>query len=328
MNRKNFVLMLAAASMLISACGGASASKDPQASLEAIRLPMGYIQNIQYAPYYVAAEKGYYAQAGYEVAFDYRFETDGVALVGSNELPFALVSGEQVLLARAQELPVVYVMTWFQDYPITLISKKGSGIESPADLAGRQIGLPGLWGASYIGLRAVLDQGGVAEEDVVLNSINFTQAAALAAGEEEVVVGYINNEPVQLRSQGVEVDLLPVADYVELAANGVLTNETMIQDHPERVRAFVQATLRGLADTIANPDEAYEISKKYVEGLADADEAVQKEVLALSIELWKADPLGFANPQAWANMQAVLMDMGLLTTELDINAAFTNQFVE
>jgi NitT/TauT family transport system substrate-binding protein len=61
--------------------------------LTKIRLPMGYIANIQYAPFYVAVEKGYFRDANIELEFDYKYETDGVALVGAGELPFAVVSG-------------------------------------------------------------------------------------------------------------------------------------------------------------------------------------------------------------------------------------------
>ena len=104
MLRKIVLLMLGVA-LVISGCAS-SGSTDEAGELTRIRLPMGYIPNIQYAPFYAAVEKGYFREAGIEIEFDYKFETDGVALVGAGELPFAVVSGEQVLLARAQGLRV------------------------------------------------------------------------------------------------------------------------------------------------------------------------------------------------------------------------------
>jgi NitT/TauT family transport system substrate-binding protein len=293
-----------------------------------ISLPLGYIPNVQFAPLYVSAEKGYFAEAGYEVTFDYRFETDGVALVGQGELPFAVASGEQVLLAREQGVPVVYVMAWFQDFPVGVVANSDSGIAAPQDLAGRKIGLPGLYGASYIGLRAFLSANGLKESDVVLDSIGFNQVEALSAGQDDAVVVYVTNEPIQLEAQGYEIEVFPVADYVHLAANGVVTNETMISDHPEQVRAFVQAFLRGLADTIADPEEAYQISMNYVENLAEADQDIQMEVLMQSIEFWQADLLGYSQQESWQNMQQVLLDMGLLVQQMPLDEAFTNQFVD
>ncbi len=293
-----------------------------------IRLPMGYIPNIQYAPYYVAVENGYYSDAGFEIEFDYSFETDGVSLVGANELPFAIVSGEQVLLARAQEIPIVYVMAWFQEYPITVISKTELGIGKIENLAGKTISIPGPFGASYIGLRALLAEAGILETDVVLESIGFTQVEAFAGGQSEIVVGYINNEPVQLRNQGYDIDLFSVSDYVQLAANGMITNETTILENPTMVKNFIEASLQGLAYAIDHPEEAYTISLKYVESLAEQDENVQKEILALSIAYWETENLGYSDFQAWENMQDVLLEIGLISESLDLEAAFTNQFIE
>lgn len=311
-----------------TACGQSGIDSQPARDLEHIRVPMGYIANVQYAPFYVAVEKGYFSDAGFEIEFDYSFETDGLALVGAEELPFAVVSGEQVLLARAQQVPVVYVAAWFQDFPVAVVSKAGSGIITPQDLTGRQIGLPGLFGANYIGLRALLSAGDIREDQVTLDSIGFNQVEALATDQEEVVVGYVSNEPVQLQAQGYPVEVLRVSDYVHLVANGIISNETTIKNDPEMVRRFVGAFLRGLADALEDPDEAYEISKNYVEGLASADENVEKEVLALSLDYWQADRLGYSDREGWENMAALLLEMGLLSEMPDLDEAFTNQFIE
>ena len=312
--------------ILISACGGAPAPAEP-AELTHIRLPMGYIPNIQYAPYYVAVDKGYFAEAGIEIEFDYSFETDGVALVGAGNLPFAVVSGEQVPLGRAQGLPIVYVAAWYKDYPVSVVAKTESGINSPADLAGKKVGLPGLFGANYIGFVALLHANDLSETDVTLDAIGFNQVEALATDQEDAIVGYTANEPIQLAAQGYDVTELRVADYVSLASNGIITSEMQLEENPELVRDMVTAFLKGVEYTAAHPDEAYQISTKYVENLAEADEAVQKEILSRSIADWQLEELGHSDPQAWENMNQLLAEMGLIAEPLDISAAYSNEYL-
>ena len=315
--------------LLLAACG-APAAAPPTATPAAvtyIRLPMGYIPNVQYAPFYVAVEKSYFAQENIEVEFDYKFETDGVKLVGGNELEFALVSGEQVVLARSKGLPVVYVAAWFQDYPVAVVSKAAAGIEGPADLAGKTVGIPGLFGASYVGWQALLDSAGLASEAASLQEIGFTQVQWLSEDQGDAAVVYTNNEPVQLEAAGVPIHVIKVADYAHLASNGLMSNEQTIAERPELVRGMVRAMLHGLADTIAGPDEAFEICQKYVEGLAEADQATQKRVLAASIEMWRADRLGYSDPAAWQNMNDLLVKAGLIPEAIEVEKAFTNEFV-
>ena len=85
------------------------------------------------------------------------------------------------------------------------------------------------------------------------------------------------------------------------------------------------AILQGILFTVDNPDQAYSISRKYVENLGEND-PVQKMVLAKSIEMWKSAKPGFSNPAAWENMQIVLLGMGLLEKPLDLSSAYTNDF--
>lgn len=325
MFRKIVFLMLGMA-LVISGCTSPKSTNEAGA-LTKVSLPLGYIPNIQFAPLYVAVEKGFFREAGFEVEFDYKRETNGVALVGAGELPFAMVSGEQVLLAREQGLPVTYVAAWYQQYPVSVVAKSEAGVIIPQDLKGHKIGLPGLYGANYIGLRALLNAGRLAESDVTLDSIGFNQVETMAAGTQDIVVGYTANEPIQLRSRGIAVTELRVADYVQLASNGILTSEKFLAENPDLVRAFVGAFVRGLEYSIANPEDAYALSEPHIPNFADLDADLQKQILATSMEQWKGERLGYSDPQAWENMQDVLLDMGLLTEPLDLSKAFTNEFI-
>ena len=323
---KKLVLLMLGLMISLSACGSPQVKNDA-APLTKIRLPMGYIPNIQYAPFYAAIEKGYFKDAGIEIEFDYSFETDGVKLVGVGELPFAVVSGEQVLLARAQDVPVTYVAAWYQQYPISVVSKADVNISKTEDLKGKTIGLPGLFGANYIGLRALLFSAGLSESDVTLEEIGFNQVELVVSGNQTIIVGYAANEPIQLQAQGIDVTELRVSDAVQLAANGILASEKVIAEDPELVKGFVGAFLKGLQFTIENPDDAYAMSAAYVPNFADQDQKVQKEILTTSIDLWRADRLGYSDPQAWENMQNILLEMKLIPTEMDLSKAFTNEFV-
>jgi NitT/TauT family transport system substrate-binding protein len=319
---KRTILVTITALLLLAAC-----VSRPAAGLTPVRLSMGYIPNVQFAPLYLADKKGYFAAEGIDISFAYADENQTTALVGANELQFAVVSGEQVLLARAQGLPVVYVAAWYQQYPVSVVAKSEQEIKDPSDLRGRTIGLPGLYGANYIGLRALLYSGGLAEKDVTLDSIGYTQVESLVTDRDQAVSVYTANEPVQLRSQGYSLNELRVADYVQLASNGLITNEETMKKNPQLVRGMVAAMLKGIADTIADPQEAYQVCLHYVENLAQADAAVQKEVLATSTGLWKTNRLGESSPLAWENMQAVLLDMGLLAVPVDLTKAYSNDFL-
>ena len=311
---------------LLAGCGAVNTEKPS----ETVTLAMGFVPNVQFAPFYVAVEKGYFGDEGIQLEFDYGWETDLLKLVGSDELQFAIGSGDQVILARSQGLPVVYVMNWYRRFPVCVMSLPEAGIQEPADLVERRVGTPATYGASYIGFKALLNAGGLSEEDVTLDAIGFTQAESLANDIDDAVVVYISNEPIKLAAEGYQVTTLASSDYISLVANGLVTSESVVTENPELVRSMVHATLKGIQYTIDNPEEAFTISEKYVENLAalTAEEKdVQRQVLDASIALWKADPLGYSDPTAWENMQDLLLQMELLSCPVELERAFTNDFL-
>ncbi|HQE99619.1 MAG TPA: ABC transporter substrate-binding protein, partial [Anaerolineae bacterium] len=84
----------------LAGCGGRETER------EAITLPMGYVADVQFSPIYMGLERGYFQEAGYDITLDYRWETDGLRLVAAGTLPFTIASGDQVIQARSQGLPV------------------------------------------------------------------------------------------------------------------------------------------------------------------------------------------------------------------------------
>lgn len=327
MKRNSSIFLLLVLAILLTSCAGNGTGGSKPAGLTPIKLPVGYVPNVQFAPLYVAIDKGYFKDEGLDVTLDYNMETDSVALLGAGKLQFAIVSGEQVLLGRGKGLPVVYTAAWYNNFPVGVIVDPAKNVIKPADLKGLNIGLPGTYGANYIGLRALLAEGGLTEADVKLNPIGYTQAESFTSKKVDAAAIYVTNEPILLKEKGVEYSLLKVSDYTTLVANGLATNEATIKDHPELVRAIVKALLRGVADASSDPDGAYEICRKYIENLDKADTKVQKAVLNASIDYWKSDKPGATSPEAWQNMQKLLIDMGLLQKELDLTKAYSNEFL-
>lgn len=301
---------------------------DAGSELSKVTLNLTYIPNVQFSPFYVAIEKGYFAKYGLDVSLAYGNEADMVALIGSDNQQFMIASGEQVLLSRAQGLPVLSVSEWYKDYPVGVVSMESSQITEISDLRGKAIGLPGLYGANYIGFEALAAYAGLNDHEYELRSIGFSQVESLISGQVDAVVVYVANEPSQLRAQGYDINLLRVADYVSLIGNCLVTNEKSVRDHPELVQGMVSAIQEALAATAADPDMAFEISQKYVENLAP-DDHVQKQVLLESIKLWRLTPsTSGEETERWENMQTVLLNLGLMTKRIEVNEAFSDAFLK
>jgi NitT/TauT family transport system substrate-binding protein len=307
----------------------ADAPVAPPEDLREITLFLGYIPNVQFAPLYVADAKGYFAEAGVDVVFEYGDENIGVERLATGDLQFAVLSGEQVVLARGRDFPLVYTFEWYQRFAVGVVAPVDANITAPADMAGKVIGIPGRFGASWLGFSALLHAADLTESDLAeIKPIGFAATEVLCAGQADGAVVYISNEPEQIRAACSEVDIIPIADYADLVANGLVTNEYTVAKEPALVRGMVSAFARGLADTLADPDEAYTLSRDYVETL-DADDPIQQKVLENSLALWDATALGgaqlgYTDPASWTLTMQTLLDMELLEEPVDLSGACTN----
>ncbi|MBN1583577.1 MAG: ABC transporter substrate-binding protein [Anaerolineae bacterium] len=326
---KGWRVGLLVVALVLSGCATAP-QVDSSQEMQSIKLAMGYIPNVQFTPFYVAVEKGYFEQEGIEIEFDYGMENDLLKLAGTGALQFVVGSGDQVIMARSQGLPVVYVMNWYRRFPVSVAALEP--LDSPQALVGKSVGIPGLYGASYIGWLAMLDAAGVDDTEVNLVSIGYTQVESLAAKQVDAAVVYAMNEPVQLRQQGYEVSELFVVDYIDFVSNGLITNENTIEKEPELVQKMVRAALHGLQDTFDDPDAAFEVCRKYVPEIDDEAAPLQRAVLDAALDFWRAGngatPLGYSDPAAWQASEAFMRQVGMIDQEQDVSAMFSNAFVE
>ncbi|HYN87720.1 MAG TPA: ABC transporter substrate-binding protein [Ardenticatenaceae bacterium] len=316
--------------LLVSGCRGAGpVASTPPTARTPVKVAMGFVPNVQFAPVYVAIARGYFAEEGLDVTLDYGMENDIVQLVGTNALQFAVASGDQVLLAREKGLPVVYVSTWFKRFPTALVSL-ALDLSDPRAVEGHSVGLPGLFGANYVGWLALAHAAGINTDEVRLESIGFNQVPVLVEGRVDAAMVYANNEPLQLAAQGHEtISTAEVSDYINLVANGLITNETTIREQPELVQGMVRGLLRGLEETIARPEAAFDlVVAEFVPEAGGENAQIQRQVLEKTIEYWRTDSLGVTDPAAWQTSHDFMRTAGLLEQDVDINAAFTNRFVE
>jgi len=375
MRRLRAVVIIAIVSFLTAV--GVQAQADPIKQT----LFLTYVPNIQFAPVYVALEKGdFKTETGnIDVQLQNGDEPVGVDLIAANQLQFGLISAEEVIKARANGRPVVQVYEWFQKYPLGIVVSDTSGIQSVKELKGHKVGIPGRFGASYNALTAILTANGMTENDIDLQEIGYNAPDVFCVGGVEAAVVYINNEPLQIQQRadagncnGIKsLKVFAVSDSVDMVSNGLMTNEQTIKDNPQLVKDVVKAFDAGLRESINNPAEAYLDSLKYVENLPasdvfkaaltdaaaaqdkflagnpdraaivesraallktlsaqfDAATLVQFQVLLNTIDLWDADHIGVADKASWEATQKVLTDMKFVTTPIDVEQAFTNDFL-
>ena len=298
--------------------------------LTPVTLGLGYIPSVQFAPYYVAQEKGFFTGQGLDVSFRHGSETDFLALVAVNQMPFVIASGEQVILGRSQGLAVSYVLPWYYQFPVGVMSLAEQGLDTPVSLEGQRVGIPGMFGASLVGWKALVYAGGVDESQVRLETIGFTQAAAVSEGRVAAALDYVSNGPVQLRLAGQHVQVIAVSDYIDLPANGLVTNDQLIAQNPELVQHMVNALLAAYRYTLDNPDEAFAISLRAVPEAGGDNEAANRAIFDASLPLWQADEAAFgrSDPAVWQQAAAFMLEMGLIDTAVATDGIVTNRFAE
>lgn len=240
------------------------------------------------APFFLAAEKGYYAAEGINLtALDAgRGSSDTVNRVasGAYDIGFGDLNALIEFNAKNPGKEIPAVMMLYDQAPFAIITLKDKGIAKPADLVGKKAAAPSF--DTPFRLFALFAQATKIDPATVAwaNVAPPLREPMLARGEADMISGFSFTSVLALKSLNVpeaNIQTFMYKDYgVDLYSNAVIASAALIKNNPKAVRGFVKATIRGVQDAIADPAAAVAALKKKD---ALVNDAVELERLKMAI---------------------------------------------
>lgn len=286
----------------------------------------------EYAPLFVALEKGYYEAEGLKVKLA---EGSGsqtvISLVASGEEQIGYGPADAVASAVNKDIPVKVAAVYQTKLPIALISYPDNPVATPKDLEGKK--LAGATAGAFTRLLPAFAKANnldLSKIEVVMldGAVGNTQ---FLARQVDVASPYLSNEVPRLEKMaGVEFVKLPIADYgLSLIGASLFTSDAYAAAEPETLKKLLKAIDKGYRASIENPAEATEILMKYLPAGEDL-EVLTKQVEATieSTSVIDGKPIGWMADADWENTLKILNETGQLETVLPLDRYFTNTFFE
>jgi putative hydroxymethylpyrimidine transport system substrate-binding protein len=308
-----------------------SPSATPAGPEEAtVKLALDWYPNSNHLGLYIAQDKGYFEEENLNVNIYTPVDPSTVLqTVGSGADDFGISYQPDVLLARAQGVPVVSIAGMVEHPLNSVMALQSSGITRPAQLAGKKVGYPGIPTNEPL-LETMLKADGLnGLEDVELVNVGFNLAESLITGTVDAVVGaYYTHESILLENQGHPVNIMRmeewgVPDYYELV---LVTSEKNVAEKADVIERFVRAIRRGYEDAAADPQAGVDT---LVAGTnEEVDEKIERPGADILAPLWQTETSNFGNQQSqkWENFAEWMKDNDLLPEEVDASKAFTGRF--
>ena len=279
---------------------------------------------------YLANAKGYFADEGLKVnLYTPSDPASGLQLVASGKDTFTISYQTDLLLARGEGLGVKSVAAFVQQPLNTLMTLQSSGITKPSQLKGKKVGIAGVASDEPL-LSTVLAADGLTINDVEVVNVGFDLMPALLAGTVDGVLGaYAVNEAFLAEQQGKSVNVMKiqdwgVPDYYELL---LVAGDSTVKDNPKLVEKFLRAMSKGYADAAKDQSAALD---ELVKAAPDTDRAVEAQSLRQVAALWTNDgkvTFGTQSEERWSAYISWMRQNNILTKDVAVNDAFTNEFV-
>ncbi len=215
------------------------------------------------APFLLPLDKGYYKAEGLNVSIDTAagsLEPINRVASGAYDMGFADINSLIKFRDANPAMPVKAVFMLYNKPPFAIIGRKSRGIGKPTDLEGKKLGAPVADGA-YAQWPIFVQANGIEAGKVTIENVSFpVREPMLAAGQVDAITGFSFSSFINLKDKGVPLDdivVLLMADYgVNLYGNAIVVNPKFAAEHPDAVKGFLRAFLKGLKETVKQPASA------------------------------------------------------------------------
>lgn len=293
------------------------------ANQKATSIRLKWICQAQFAGIYMAEE--YYKEEGLDVVIDPAGPNiSPIQSVASGANEFGIAGAEQVITAIDNGVPIVAVAVIYKETPEALTSLKEENINEPKDLIGRTVGV--VYGDDENLYRLFLKNNGINKSDIK-EVPALTGISQILTEKVDAKMAYEMNDATLLQLEGKEINVLRFRDYgVNVYADTIFTTRELIEKDPEKVRRFVNASLKGWRKAIDNPEEAV---KKILEVNPSLNYEHQLGYLKSSIPIILTDErIGISEESIWQEMIDNLYDFGTIKNKLNAKDVFTNEYIE
>jgi len=309
------VLFLLAAFGNLKASGEAS-GKAP----DKIVLQLKWRHQFQFAGYYAAVEKGFYRDAGLEVIIQEASENIEPALsVLKGDAQFG-IAGTDLLLLRAKGDPVVALAAIYQHSPMVFLCMESSGIENIHQLSGRRVMLE----SHSAELMAYLHVEGINHKSFELLPHSFG-VKELISGGVDVISAYLTDEPFNLYNAGIPYRTFsPQSSGIDFYGDVLYTTEDQLTNYPERVKAFVAASVKGWQYAMANYQEIVDLIYSRYSQRHSRDHLLFEAQKSRPLILADVIEVGYMNIGRWHHILDKYVELGMIN---DRSAVDLEKFV-
>ncbi|HOV37471.1 MAG TPA: ABC transporter substrate-binding protein [Spirochaetales bacterium] len=276
-----------------------------------VKLAIGYIPHVQFAPLYAGIEKGLYREEGIRLEIEYGFGMDIFSLLAAGKVDIGLSDSDQLIIAGSKGMELRAIFQYYQKYPVTILAK-ANRIKTPEDFVGKTIGTPELYGTSWIGLQLFLEYFRL-QNRVQIERIGYTQIPTLLSDKVDGVVCFFNNEPIQLKERGISIVQWDVKDFSSMVGASFITSTSILTKKREILSAFVRATERAVQFTMENQKDAFRLSEPYIGKPDVSRQGFFQKVLAETCHLFMVEgPYGSLKPAVYRESVETLLRLGLI----------------